>query len=49
MLPVLQIREEERFETLLKYSATAGYKEVAISFGSSDLLMKDDYLSSLKK
>lgn len=49
MLPVLQIREEEKFETLLKYSSMAGYKEVAISFGSSDLLMKDDYLSSLKK
>lgn len=38
----IQIREEENLELTVKYAAMAGFKEVAISFGSGEMCFGDN-------
>lgn len=39
----IQLREEEYFEPLLNYAKKAGFKEISISFGSGELIFKEDF------
>lgn len=41
------IREEENLELFLAYAASAGFREVSISFGSTDLFTRPDYRSRI--
>lgn len=45
----LIIREEENLELMLKYAANAGFKEMMLSFGSSDIFMRDNYREEIDK
>jgi len=38
----IQIREEEYFDTILQYSAAAGFKEISVSFGSCPIIADDE-------
>jgi len=38
----IQIREEEHFETILGYAASAGFHEISISFGSCPILADEE-------
>lgn len=44
----IQIREEEFPEQMMAYAKAAGFREVSISFGSTDLLMKDGYENAVE-
>lgn len=39
----IQIREEEHFNLLLQYAAEAGFREIAVSFGSTDVVFRSDF------
>lgn len=43
MIKSIQLREEENLEKMLSYASAAGFSHVAISFGSTDVLMRNDY------
>lgn len=45
----IQIREEENLELMLAYAQKAGFREVAISLGSGDLIFRDDFEDGIAK
>ncbi len=45
----LIIREEENLELMLQLASKAGFKEIMLSFGSSDVLMKENYREEVEK
>ncbi len=45
----LIIREEEDIELMFKYAAKAGFKEIMLSFGSSDIFKRDNYREDIEK
>ena len=45
----IQLREEENFEQMLVFAKKAGFEEVAISFGSGELIYGEDYEEKVYK
>ena len=43
MIPSIQLREEEHLEKMIGFCAEAGYKEISISFGSTEVIFNEDY------
>lgn len=43
------IREEENLEFMLQLAAKAGFKEIMLGFGTSDILLRKDYHNDIEK
>lgn len=43
------VREEEKLEEILGFAAKAGFKEVLIGFGSSDIFLRENYQADVER